>query len=444
MSGQFFNIGNALESLENAKNLAATQNFQDTIEDIQDEANEKLTLYGSIEKGGGTLLGGIAGVKASLGGLKTLKSKITDLLLDRGKSLEELEFAEPKTGVSKFFDDITSKVDNITDQVTDRVSNVADQVASRGESALQNIGTQVENIGTQAESGVSSASSALENIASQGQTLASNIASQGESTLSNIASQGESTLSNIGTQAETNLSSLLDNSMEGVLNNGRSMMNNMIYNLAGGGNEPDPDPEIEMRDFSTIDDASSVTPQIDETQGDLPSLRSFADDDSVAPQLDDDLFERLKDVNIGPDGKDLPKEDFPSLPEEGDDDYEAPFEGDASAEGIADITTDSTIEGANIPLISGLEGLDDAVATGLDLSGIGAIIGVPLQILGILGAGASLATGIFGSDAASDKETKDTQAAAAAEAIAKAKPADVTGKIAGSISTQAQRVAGGY
>ena len=76
MSGNFFNVGNALEALNAAKNAQAEQTFQTSMEDIQDTANEATTMFGDIEKGGGTLLGGIAGAKAVMGGLKTLKSKL--------------------------------------------------------------------------------------------------------------------------------------------------------------------------------------------------------------------------------------------------------------------------------------------------------------------------------------------------------------------------------
>ena len=55
-----------------------------------------------------------------------------------------------------------------------------------------------------------------------------------------------------------------------------------------------------------------------------------------------------------------------------------------------------------------------------------------------------MAAGIFGSDAATSKETQATQAAQSLEAQAKAAPANVAGRIAPEIQTQAQRIAGGY
>ena len=48
MSVNFFNVGNTLEALNNAKNQVAEQNFQNTLEDIQDTANEKLTYNKEI------------------------------------------------------------------------------------------------------------------------------------------------------------------------------------------------------------------------------------------------------------------------------------------------------------------------------------------------------------------------------------------------------------
>ena len=77
MSSNFFNVGNTLEALDNAKNQVAEQDFQNNLEDIQDAANEKLTLFGDIEKGSGTLLGGIAGTKSVVGGIKKFKPKVS-------------------------------------------------------------------------------------------------------------------------------------------------------------------------------------------------------------------------------------------------------------------------------------------------------------------------------------------------------------------------------
>ena len=145
------------------------------------------------------------------------------------------------------------------------------------------------------------------------------------------------------------------------------------------------------------------------------------------------------------------REDFPDLPDDDVAEDPAAEFGGTQPEGISGITTDTTIEGANIPATAaetglevGAEAVDEAAGAALDATGLGAIIGIPLQILGLLGAGASVAAGIFGSDAATSKETTDTQAAQSAEAAAKATPANVAGKIAPEIQTAAQRAVGGY
>ena len=76
----FNSFQNTIEQLNNAKNLAAEADFQDTLNQINDTANEQTSLFGDIEKAG-----------ASVGGVvvagKTLKSMYTKFkgIVDKNK-----------------------------------------------------------------------------------------------------------------------------------------------------------------------------------------------------------------------------------------------------------------------------------------------------------------------------------------------------------------------
>lgn len=405
MSGNFFNVGNALESLEAAKNAQAEQTFQTTMEDIQDTANEKLTLFGDIEKGGGTLLGGIAGTKAVISGIKSLKTKLSDLK-NKGKSLEEkdgegeLDNAadNAEEGTDGLTDGLTENLENLTSNITDNLGNATDAVSN----VVSNIGGTAQNLVSNAtntiQDGVSNLSNGMDGIVSSGRTMLNNLVSSGQTN----TGPSEVEMTDLGGRTEDLPST------EGT---GESLGQNQFH-------------------ISQADDPTSNSPFLRDTRTNEPA-------------------EQEEQLETGP--EEDTREDFPDLPD--DDVVEDPAAefGGTQPEGIAGITTDTTIEGANIPAVAAETGLEvgaevgeEAAGAALDATGIGAIIGIPLQILGLLGAGASVAAGIFGSDAASSKETTDTQAAQSAEAAAKAKPAEVAGRIAPEIQTAAQRAVGGY
>lgn len=419
MSGNFFNVGNALESLETAKNNAAEQQFQDQIENIQDEANEKLTLYGDIEKGGGTLLGGIAGVKTAVAGIKKLKGKlgeVKDAIKNKGKSLEEIQEdgegvgGDVEEGVNGLTDNLTETAQDLTSNITDGITSATDNITSAAQNAVSNIGNTAENL-------ISNATNTIQDgITSATQTLS--------------------------------------NGMDGVVNSGRSMLNNLVRSGQSGGTQ-----EVEMSNLGNRDvEMNELGGRTEALPDEEPALRQNAFHERInydTDRVQGRLGQRTGATREVPDeeqmAEDQPdKEAFPEI--EDDEAFEDPAAefGGTQPEGIANITTDTTmgvpgIDTAGEVIGEGVgEAVDEAAGAALDATGIGAIIGIPLQILGLVGAGASLAAGIFGSDAASAKETQQTQAAQAQEAAAKAKPADVAGRIAPQIQTAAQRTVGGY
>lgn len=94
----FNSFQNTIEQLNNAKNLAAEADFQDTLNEINDTANEQSSLFGDIEKAG-----------ASIGGVvvagKTLKSMYTKFkgIVDKNKKgkKDDAEEAEDDNDVGE-------------------------------------------------------------------------------------------------------------------------------------------------------------------------------------------------------------------------------------------------------------------------------------------------------------------------------------------------------
>lgn len=452
MSSNFFNVGNTLEALNNAKNQVAEQNFQNALENIQDTANEKLTLYGDIEKGSGTLLGGIAGTKAVIGGIKKLKTKISDLKnlrKNKGKSLEERDGEgeldngadEAEEGIDGLTDNLTETAENLTSNLTENLSSITDNVSNVVNNAVSQVGNATENL-------VSNATNTIQD--------------------------------GLNTATET-----LQNGMDGIVNNGRNILDTLVKGKGGTDT-----PEVEMTSMEgrteglageaeTADETianpvdvlmgratipkypiSNVENQYYSGNRQVQEQQQMGAEDRDAPEApepevgSEDFPEPITDEQF----REETTEDFPDLPDADPENPEAgvAFEDPASEfggtqpEGIANITTDTSfgVPETSTALETGAEVggeiADEAIGTALDATGIGSIIGIPLQILGLLGAGAGVLTGIFGSDSASSQETQATQQAQKAEAQAKALPANVAGKFAPQIQSQAQRIVGGY
>jgi hypothetical protein len=442
MSSNFFNVGNTLEALNNAKNQVAEQNFQNALEDIQDTANEKLTLYGDIEKGSGTLLGGIAGAKAVVSGFKKFKGKLQDFK-NRGKSLEERnseggadnDAGDAEEGLDGLTDNLTETAENLTSNLTDNLSSITDNVSNVVNNAVSQVGNTAENL-------VSNATNTIQD--------------------------------GLSGATET-----LQNGMDGIVNNGRNILDTLVKGKGGTDTG-----EVEMTSMEgRTEGLSGEAETADETianpvdvlmeRATIPKYpisnegnqyysgnRQVREQEQMGAE-DRDAPEAPEPEVGSEDFPDLPEEepeDFPDLPDADPENPEAgvPAEdpagefGGTQAEGIEGITTDTDFgvpaidtAGEVAGEVAGEAGLE-AVGAGLDATGIGAIIGIPLQILGLVGAGAGVLTGIFGSDSASNTETQQTQQAQKAEAQAKALPANVAGKFAPAIQSQAQRIVGGY
>ncbi len=83
----FNSFQNTLEQLENAKNLQAETDFNETIQDINDKANEQTGLFGDIEKAGASVGGVVVAGKS----IKSLYDKIQALRKGKAKAEPEEE-----------------------------------------------------------------------------------------------------------------------------------------------------------------------------------------------------------------------------------------------------------------------------------------------------------------------------------------------------------------
>ncbi len=138
-------FGNVLEGLKDSKDKLATQDFEDTMLQVNETAAEKTTLFGDIEKGSGTALGTVVGAKAFASQVQKLRQKF------KGSNKEELneneegaEGVEDAEGVEAEIPEETSDIFTSMEQSgTDAMGsmfqngrNMLQNLVSRGESAL--------------------------------------------------------------------------------------------------------------------------------------------------------------------------------------------------------------------------------------------------------------------------------------------------------------------
>ena len=341
----FFNVGNALESLNNAKNAKAEQEFNEKIEDIQDTANEQATLYGDIEKGSGTLLGGIVGTKAVIGSIKKMKdaiSKFKNRNKEDGNNEDEDNGADEE-GIEGLGDEATEGLEGVTDSITDTAADLTSQ---------------------------------------------------------------------------------LGNTMDGVVNSGRDMMNNFT-----SGGEPGYT-ETPLESTTTTSEFGQEMPSTE------PSGTGGGDVEMT--NMGDDAIADLE--GDGADAVSSAGESSNAASGAAETATEAGAEGGAEASEVGAETAGEV--GGEVAGEVGLEAGAEVAGAALDATGIGAIIGIPLQILGLVGAGAGVVAGIIGTDSAETTETTSTQAAQAAEKAAEATPADVAGRFAPQQASAIQRLTG--
>lgn len=93
----FNSFQNTIEQLNNAKDLAAETDFQDTLNQINDTANEQTSLFGDIEKAGASIGGVVVAGKT----LKGMYSKFKGMLDKRKGKKEQPEEEEDNDEVGE-------------------------------------------------------------------------------------------------------------------------------------------------------------------------------------------------------------------------------------------------------------------------------------------------------------------------------------------------------
>ena len=120
----FNSFQNTLEQLNNAKNLRAEQEFNDTMADINEKAQEKTNLFGDIEKAGASLGGLVLGMK-SVKGIYNKIQKIrkgkstTEETEETGDDLPEGLSREDYEGVISDFQDGVTQPSQATEEETE-------------------------------------------------------------------------------------------------------------------------------------------------------------------------------------------------------------------------------------------------------------------------------------------------------------------------------------
>ena len=385
-------IGNVLDNLNNAKNLKAEQTFDQQMDSITAEAQEQSTLYGDIEKAGGTVLGLTVGAKTLYDGYKKIKDKINKM--KKGKKSDdddedEGDEIEDNEGDSDFMDalknddfdtmresiaknkepdfeldddfndedgvqmttfksnqpDLTEPEDNTDFQPSDDLGEIETEV----EPEESNFFSSFFDNPTDLLSGLkSSASDALDSATSQGMDAISNVQSSASSALDSVTSQGSSALDSITSQGTSALDS--------VTSQGTSALDS-----------------ITSQGTSALDDLTNTVSSAADTAGDVA--------------------------------------------------------GDIAAT-AADTAAETGLETAGAI----------AEAAGPETFGVGDILGLILQGVGLaVGAGTTVA-GVVGSDNAENKQETDESAATTSEKQAMALPANVAGKFAMGVQSQVQKI----
>jgi len=374
-------IGNVLDNLNNAKNLKAEQTFDQQMDAITAEAQEQSTLYGDIEKAGGTVLGLTVGAKTLYDGYKKIKDKINKMKKgkksddddeDEGDEIEDNEGdsdfmdalknddfdtmresiaknKEPDFELDDDFDDedglqmttfksnqpdLSEPEDNTYFQPSDDLGEIETEVQPEE----SNFFSSFFDNPTDLLSGLkSSASDALDSVTSQGMDAISNVQSSASNALDSVTSQGTNALDSITSQGS--------NALDSITSQGSSALDDLTNTVSGAA----------------------------DTAGDVA--------------------------------------------------------GDIAAT-AADTAAETGLETAGAI----------AEAAGPETLGIGDVLGLILQGVGLaIGASTTIA-GVVGSDNAENKQETDESAATTSEKQAMALPANVAGKFAMGVQSQAQKI----
>ena len=293
----------------------------------------------------------------------------------------------------------TDGVDEGTDAVSDTVSNTVSDLTSGAENALSTAADAATTATTAATTAVSNVASTVSNLATKTATTFQNLVGGG-------GGGAESDVTSTGTELPT-----------------ITQQNTFYRTPESLQNESQADKE----DFP--DAPEEVEEVIDPWEEFSANVRQNTMSNITGKEAPDTAEEAAPDTAEGVDD---------------------------TAEGVDNITTDTTIEGANIPETLATGGADagaaaaeeaalDTIGAGFEATseldfGIGAVVGLVLQGIGFLVSGATVVGGIVGSDDAENTQETDTRTAETQATDEGNTPLDVMGKFATQSTSRLQQI----
>ncbi len=355
-------IGNSIEALDEAKRRLAQQQFQDTMLEVQEEAQEKTSLFGDIEKGGGTALGTIVGVQAFGKKLKDLKNKFQK---------------QNKTDSNENEDE-----ENDPDKEVD-----AEELGEE---------TEIPDIPDIPDFPSGGAQSALSNALNAGE---SSMTQNGRGLLDNLIKSGPDSLDE--SQQGIEMTDLRPQEQEMIEMGPEDLQSNF-----GGAT-------VTTRETAPFLKRPGEGAGGPEDGPDGPGLNAVDEDTEIGESVSDltDTAEATSSTTAGT--------------TEAGADIAGDIVGETAGEIGGDIAGDVALE---------------AAGTALDATGVGAILGVVLQGIGIAGAAGSVGAGIIGTEEAQKEEQTQSTAAEKLEQAEERAPTAVAGRIAAPVSSALQQI----
>ncbi len=428
-------VGDAIAQIRQARNTRVDTNFSEKLAQIQQTAQAQETEGGDTEKASGVGFGALAGIKGAYEGFKKIKSKYQaykdklqeakDKLQNKEKNQKEGEDEDaddediadgdpPELSV----DDANSALDEVfgtsnetpTPELSpDEAQNALDELFGTGEEETQDLGSLIKN-------GITDGRQFLNKIFNRGQEVIDNYANEPNITSTELAPKEMDI-------PDTEL---------------------------GGGRVPTNEP------YGTGEGDIEMTGNVTET----PNWNLETRGGRQGSQLDD--IKESYDV-----GK------METIPEEDEEDENAydeadPMETIENADDVGDAienavskgtsaisdavgdgtTTVASTIGKGVAVADDIgdgvagavaDGAEEAVGTALDATGVLAPLGIFLNVLGIVGAGAGVVAGVVQTDNAESKENTDENQAEEDKDNQKAQPADYAGAFAGKASSALSR-----
>jgi hypothetical protein len=445
-------VGDAIAQVKNLRNTKIDTNYGETLERIQQTAQSAVTQGGDIEKGFGTAFGAVAGAKGVYDTFKKYKDKLKnakDALKKKKKDDEDDDNDEDddatgnenatsdpasgdvETNATTADADVPELDPDVANQVLDETFGTSNEtpVPELSQEDAQN--ALDELFGGDSEEATTSISDLIKGGIQDGRAFLNKVFNRGQEVIDNYAN--EPTVSS--TELPQQTVDVPDNELGG----GRMTTNEPYGNGEG---------DIEMTGDVTETPYFTDTPQGRQAE----NLQEMQDEWGVGEmdtipeedEEDEDAYDEPEDMN--PDEIEDPVSNI----ENAGDEIGSALEDatNATSDAIGNATSslteglNSAVSGASDAVTTAVgEGADivastaeEAVGTALDATPL-APIGLILNILGLVGAGAGVVAGAVESGNAENTETTQENQAEEDRDNQKAQPADFAGTVAGRASS---------